>query len=281
MPLLEKVATRFRGDAEAKGLTLRVVKTSLWASTDPRALERVLSNLVANAVRYTERGRVVVGVRRRASRVALLVGDTGVGIAPRHQRKIFEAFYQSSNPDRDRRKGFGLGLAIVERLALALGSHVEVVSELGRGSLFSVLLERSEPMPESVAISSDLGGPPSSLRVLLVEDDPLVRDATVRTLVGWSIPIEACATESEAMAILASRPHDRWHVLVDYRLADGGSGLSVVDALLAAEPRPLAVSLLTAEADATLVAEAASRGIPLLVKPLKPIRLRALLAASR
>lgn len=281
MPLLEKVATRFRAAAEAKGLALRVARTSLWVNTDPGALERILSNLVANAVRYTATGRVVIGVRRRGERCLLIVGDTGAGIAHRHQRKIFDAFYQTGNPERDRSRGFGLGLAIVERLCRAVGSQVEVSSVVGRGTLFSVDLERAEPMPESNAISSDFGGPPSSLRVLLVEDDPLVRDATMRTLQGWSIHVEACATPEEALSRLAARPLDRWHVLVDARLAGGAAGLSLVDAIRAESQRPVAVSILTGEADATLVAEAASRGLPLLVKPLKPLRLRALLSSSR
>lgn len=281
MPLLEKVATRFRAAAEAKGLALRVAQTSLWANTDPGALERILSNLVANAVRYTARGRVVIGVRRRGDRCVLLVGDTGVGIAHRHQRKIFEAFYQTGNPERDRSRGFGLGLAIVERLCRAVGAQVEIASVVGRGTLFSVALARTEAMPESSAISSDFGGPPSSLRVLLVEDDPLVRDATVRTLQGWNIHVEACATTAEALARLAARPLDRWHVLVDARLAGGSDGLSLVDSLRAESQRPVAVSIITGEADAELVAAAASRGLPLLVKPLKPIRLRALLSSSR
>jgi two-component system, sensor histidine kinase len=279
MPLLDRVATRFRGEAEAKGLRLRIARTSLWAFTDPSALERILANLVSNAVRYTERGRVFVGIRRRGGDCVLLVGDTGVGISPRRQAKMFDALYQGGNPERDRAKGFGLGLAIADRLARALGTSIHVRSVVGRGTLFEVPLPRTDAQPESLAVSSDLVGPPSSLRVLLIEDDADVREATRRTLEGWNILVEVCATGSEAVTCLERAPLDRWHVLVDYRLGGEETGFEIIDQLRARAPRTVTISMITGEADATITAEAAAREVPVLVKPLKPMRLRALLGA--
>jgi two-component system, sensor histidine kinase len=279
MPLLERVATRFRGEAEAKGLRLRIARTSLWAFTDPSALERIIANLVSNAVRYTERGRVFVGVRRRGGTCVLLVGDTGVGISPRRQAKIFDALYQGGNPERDRAKGFGLGLAIADRLARALGTSIQVRSIVGRGTLFEVPLPRSEAQPDSLAVSSDLVGPPSSLRVLLIEDDADVREATRRTLEGWNILVDVCATGAEAVSCLDRAPLDRWHVLVDYRLGGEETGFEIIDKLRAAAPKSVMISMITGEVDETVTAEAAAREVPVLVKPLKPMRLRALLGA--
>ncbi|TWO72215.1 hypothetical protein FN976_05775 [Caenimonas sedimenti] len=141
--VLAEVSTAFAGPAREKGLELRVrLPSALWVDTDPVVLRRVLSNLVANALRYTPKGRVLVGCRRRAGAVEIQVLDTGIGIAPDETAKVFGEFYQPSNVARGEEHGMGLGLAIVQRLATLLGAVVQVRSVPGRGSVFSVRLPR-------------------------------------------------------------------------------------------------------------------------------------------
>lgn len=149
--LLTEVHTAFAGPAQAKGLRFKVVVPhSLWVDTDPLLLQRVLSNLVANALRYTEHGSILVGCRPQGKLVAFQVLDTGIGIATQESSKIFGEFYQVADVAREREHGMGLGLAIVQRLVLLLGGQVRVQSTLGKGSVFSVLLPRADAVPDLI-----------------------------------------------------------------------------------------------------------------------------------
>ena len=147
--LLAEVQAAFAGPAQAKGLRFKVVVPHrLWVDTDPLLLQRVLSNLVANALRYTEHGSILVGCRPHGKLLAFQVLDTGIGIATQESSKIFDEFYQVADVAREREHGMGLGLAIVQRLVLLLGGQVRVQSTLGRGSVFSVFLPRADASPE-------------------------------------------------------------------------------------------------------------------------------------
>ncbi|MGF7173747.1 ATP-binding protein [Azospirillum doebereinerae] len=143
-PLLDQLEAEFAGLAEAKGLRLRAVPTGVTVRSDPALLERIVRNLIANAIRYTEEGGVLVGCRRRGGRLWIEVYDTGRGIAETDRRRIFEEFVQLDRPDRDRSEGIGLGLAIVERLARLLGHPVAVRSVEGKGTVFSVCVPEAE-----------------------------------------------------------------------------------------------------------------------------------------
>ncbi|PWC39538.1 sensor histidine kinase [Azospirillum sp. TSO35-2] len=143
-PLLDQLEAEFGAQAEAKGLRLRAVPTNAVVRSDPALLERIVRNLIANAIRYTEAGGVLVGCRTRGDRLWIEVYDTGRGIAEPDRRRIFEEFVQLDRPDRDRSEGIGLGLAIVERLARLLGHPVMVRSVEGRGTVFAVGVPRVE-----------------------------------------------------------------------------------------------------------------------------------------
>jgi signal transduction histidine kinase len=281
MPLRKLIAqavVQFTPEAQRKGIDLRAAQTSLWVRTDEAALGRILGNLVANAIRYTESGKVLIGVRRRRNGCALVVADSGIGIAPEHQGRVFADFYQVNNPGRDRHQGFGLGLATVRRLCDSLRTQIELRSKLGRGSMFSVELECVEAEME-LARTEEPGAPSANLHVLLVEDDALVSDAMQKMLADWDMSMRTCATGDEALAILNASPRHRWHVLLDYRLAGDENGLDIADRLRAScDPVP-AISLITGEADPAVFERAATLGIVVLSKPVKPIRLRGLLAA--
>ena len=145
-PLFSRMRLEFEPQARAKGLELRVHRCSGFAKSDPALVERILRNLISNAIRYTDQGRVVVGCRRHHGSLRVSVYDTGIGIAPHEQSLVFEAFYQVGNRARDRSKGLGLGLAIVERLARLLQTPLTLRSRPGHGSLFAFDLQRAEPV---------------------------------------------------------------------------------------------------------------------------------------
>ena len=144
--LLERLTTAFAPSAAEKGLRLRVVPSRLYVRSDPVLLERILLNLAANALRYTQRGGVLIGCRRRGTRVRIEVWDTGIGIAPEQRQAIFQEFYQAADA-QGTGQGLGLGLAIAARLAALLGSRIEVASRLGQGSVFSVEVHAGSRRP--------------------------------------------------------------------------------------------------------------------------------------
>lgn len=279
--VIRQVAAQFAPEAMRKSLALRSVATSLCTEADTTILARILGNLVSNAIRYTERGSVLIGVRRRGtSRCELVVADTGIGIAPENQQKIFEDFYQVDNPGRDRGRGYGLGLAIVRRLCENRGYEIRVRSTPGRGSLFSVSLPTVHPSAATApATEAEIAADAQNLHVLFVEDDAIVRDAMQRMLRSWNMAVHACGTGDQALAILRSMTDKRWHVLLDYRLAEGENGLDIAQRIRATfDPAPR-ITMMTGDTDPDMHKAAAEQGVIVLSKPVRPIRLRAALTA--
>jgi len=279
-PIIDKVLVQLRPAAEAKGLRLRAARTHALLHADAAIVERILGNLVSNAIRYTERGQVLVGVRRRAGHAVLTVIDTGIGMAANEQARIFEDFFQAHNPERQRDKGYGLGLSTVHRLCAALHYRIEVHSQPGHGSRFAVSfpLDSGTSLTESQEPVHTLDG---DLHVLFVEDDPLVRDAMNRMLKDWGVHVSMCACGDEALSILSQALDRRWHVLLDQQLADNETGLQVADRIRTIIGEEPTITLVTGEVDPAVDLGAAERGIEVLRKPLKPIRLRALLQARQ
>lgn len=273
-PLLERLADEFAPAAEAKGLRFRVAPSSLWTESDPTLLGRCLLNLVANAVRYTREGGVVVGCRRRGGEAEIVVADSGIGIAAADQARIFEEFYQAGSPQRDRAQGLGLGLAIVERVARLLGHAIVVKSQVGRGSTFGVRVPIVPPRPgESAPAAPETGAELAGLRVLVVDDEPDVRAALDGLLQRWGCSVETAASGGEALAAGRASPD---LVLCDLRLGDDESGFDVLDRLKARWGKSLHGIIVTADASPERIADAHARGYPLLHKPVRPAKLRAL-----
>ena len=142
-PLLQRISDEFAGEAQRKGLRLTLCPCSAFVASDPVLLERILRNIVSNAVRYTDQGRILVGCRR-GPRLSVQVWDTGRGIAQADRERVFQEFYQVDNFERDRAKGLGLGLAIVRRLTLLLDHPLELRSQIGRGSVFKLSLPTAQ-----------------------------------------------------------------------------------------------------------------------------------------
>jgi signal transduction histidine kinase/CheY-like chemotaxis protein len=278
-PLFDRLETGFVGEAVAKGLQLRFVPTTLAVNSDPILLERVLTNLVSNALRYTHRGGVLVGARRRGARVRVQVWDTGAGIAEDQRALIFDEFYQIGNPGRDRRQGLGLGLAIVRRLTVLLDHPLSVRSIAGRGSCFEVTLPVADGPVD--ATSREEGAPPASVlgvaRALVIDDDPDICEATRRLLAGWGVEVRIAVGPEEAIACVREgfAPDV---VLADLRLGHAVDGIGVVEQLRARLGRVPAL-LISGDTGARELARVKESGLLLLTKPVAPARLRSALHA--
>ena len=278
--LFDRLERAFHMDAVERDLRLRFVPTKLVVRTDPMLLERILVNLVSNALRYTQQGGVVVGARRRGERVAVEVWDSGVGIAPDKQALVFEEFYQVDNPGRDRRRGLGLGLAIVRRLSRLLDVPVSLRSVPGRGTCFRVDVAKSdqpaEPLAEQPAIAEDaaLRGVP----VLIVDDDVMVRQGTAAVLRQWQAEVRTAASSQEASFALDDGFSPQL-LIVDLRLGEADDGIAVIDALRRKLPSEVPALLISGDTGASELTRVRASGIPLLTKPVAPAKLRSMLLA--
>lgn len=278
--LFETLSNRFTPQAEARGLRLRFRPSSAWIESDPVLIERILGNLIANALKYTESGGVLVASRARGGRVRLQVVDTGLGIATEEQTRVFEEFFQIANPERDRAKGLGLGLSIVKRTADLLGHPLTLRSRIGRGSTFSLevpaSIARFEPpaRPRDHA-SADLSG----LFVLVIDDEDGIRSAMQIALESASANVVSAASGRDAISRLAKHLRDPDVILSDYRLRDHETGLDAIDVVRRALGAEIPAAIVTGDLATEDLARIRARGIGLAHKPLSATRLRALVRA--
>lgn len=277
--LLERLVDSFAPAASHKALALRVVPTRLAVRADAVLVERILINLLSNAVRYTERGGIVVGCRRRAGRVRIEVWDSGIGIAPAQHDAVFQEFYQIGNRERDRQRGLGLGLAIAARLAHLLESRIELASRPGNGSVFAFELPRSDVVTNAAVdnmapvVSDRLSG----ASVWVVDDDPLVRDVMDTLLAQWGCKTTTAACGDDALAELARVERTPDAILCDYRLPGSETGIETIQRLRCACETQIPAVLITGDTAPDRLREAKQCGLPLLQKPVRPAKLRAML----
>ena len=275
-PLLQGLVALHQPQARAKGLDLRLeAPAGLWVRSDEHHLRRVLDNLLSNAVRYTERGHVVLRVRPLGWALCLDVQDSGIGIAADELSRVFEEFYQVGNPGRDARRGHGLGLAIVKRLSDLLALDLRVTSEPGQGSCFSLTLTAAPAgprLPDPILDDSPLTGQ----RVLCIEDDPLQSQALAQLLGQWGCDVRVAASSQAAHAEL-DRGFVPQAVITDLRLADGDDGCRTAWALRQRTEAALPVLLVTGDVGSRWACEAAQSGLTVMAKPVKPAQLRAFL----
>jgi signal transduction histidine kinase/CheY-like chemotaxis protein len=276
--LFDRLAFEYAAIAQRKGLGLHVMKTSACVRSDPTLLARILRNLVANAVRYTERGRVTVGCRRHGDSVSIEVWDTGPGVPPDKCAEIFEEFTQLGNPERDRRKGLGLGLAIVERLAKLLGHGVLLRSRVGKGSMFAVTVARGRLDEQTLLEPSRQITAHFDLRgrlVLLIQGDLTVREELTELLRGWSCEVVVAGSLSETMTILGGLPRAPDLIVAEHdALSDAGT--AVVELLR--NEFNFEVPALLVGAGAHVGAPGDARGaVPVLYRPFNAGRLRTLM----
>jgi CheY-like chemotaxis protein/anti-sigma regulatory factor (Ser/Thr protein kinase) len=275
--LLDRIRSAFTAQAEAKGLKLLVVPSRMLLHSDPLLLERIIFNLVSNALRYTARGGVVVGCRWRAGRVCIEVWDSGCGIAAEQQREVFQEFVQLHNPERDRDKGLGLGLAIVERLAQLLACTLSLRSQPGRGSVFGLQVPRAAA-GAVVEEQREVGRATLSGRlrgvVAVVDDDEAILTGMHTLLSGWGLTVVTARGSAELITQLAAAPDV---LLCDFRLRDGVTGLDVIATVQQHFNQRIVVVLITGDTASDAVRDIKASGYPLLHKPLRPAKLRTLL----
>ncbi|MBP2232129.1 signal transduction histidine kinase/CheY-like chemotaxis protein [Azospirillum agricola] len=270
--IFERLDAEYRLRAAEKGIGFRSVPNSLTLCADPALLERIIRNLVENALRYTDSGRILLGCRRGPSGLRIQVFDTGIGIPPEHLERIFHEFYQVSNPARDRGKGLGLGLAIVDRLARLLGYRVHVASWPGKGSCFTLEIGdlMAPPLEAEMAVSADPVAPdPSGGTALVIDDDPLVREGLSLLIEGFGWRVLAADGASGALRVLAESGRLPDLVIADYRLADHETGLDVIRAVESAMAgRPPLCVVLTGDTAPERIADAEASGYRILHKPI-------------
>lgn len=284
-PLLLALTDEFKSEGLAKGLSLRCRVGDVWIRSDPLLLERILRNLLANAVRDTIRGGIVVACRRRGAMLRIEVWDSGIGIADAQHGAVLNEFYPIANRQRDADQGLGLGLAIVRRLGALLGHPIELRSRLGRGSVFRVsvpLATVPEQLPDAdPAVDAQAALPPSwpERRVLVVEDDARARDALVSCLATWGCQVVACASAAAVRVALETIPAAPDVLVTDWRLPGGEDGLDVVRLVHQRFCAALPAILIAGDAldDARRLAR--EYGVVLLHKPVRPAALRAALGA--
>jgi signal transduction histidine kinase len=276
--LLKRIDSTFADAAREKGLSFRLVSSSSWVRSDFILLERIVLNLVSNAVRYTPTGRVVVGCRRRGETVHIEVWDSGPGIPEDQRRNIFGEFYRLAG--RNAPGGLGLGLAIVDRLCRLLDHPIELTSIVGMGSRFSVSAPAAAAqakLAEPQAAAAPAIDISSGKVVIVIDDDALVLDGMGGMMRNWGCRVVSAATPGAALAGLArgERPD---LIISDYRLANGESGIAAIAELRQAFGAPVPAFLISADTAPERMREAQESGHHLLHKPVRPMKLRAMLS---
>lgn len=276
--MLRQLVEQYADMAARRGLRLHVHAGPIQVRSSRRLLRRVMQNFLANALRYTRNGGIVVGARMRGTSVELQVWDTGPGIPPQHLAQIYDEFQRYEQPFDWDGRGLGLGLSICQRIALLLGHTLDARSRVGAGSMFSISVPgwRTDAAPRAAATPRTPAAALDGLKVLCLDNDVDILDGMQALLERWGAITVRAVTLDEALARLDQEPDV---FLVDYHLHDRKDGLDCVDALRAVLPHA-AGALLTADGSESLKRESRARGYPVLTKPVRPASLRAFLAAA-
>jgi signal transduction histidine kinase/ActR/RegA family two-component response regulator len=278
-PLFARVDAAFAEVAATRGLRLRVVASHAWVDSDPLLLERILFNLVSNALRYTERGGAVLGVRRRGPFVAIDVCDSGVGISATERERIFDEFYQIDAAKRHGKQGMGLGLAIIRRLAALLHHEVAFDSVSGRGSRFSIMVPRAMPddavqssSPALASSSPTFGG-----ALIAVIDDDLTVVEAMRAWLAQSGAVVVGAGSGKDM-LTALGEHGRYPDLIvaDYRLGGGALGTDAVALLRHELGLHIPAMLISGDSSTEAISAMRQASLHVLLKPVLPQELHLL-----
>lgn len=279
--LLGALATEYAALARERGLRLIVVPCRAVIRSDIRLLRRVVQNFLSNALRYTARGRVLIGCRRGRDGLRIEVWDSGPGIPDEKLGEIFQEFRRLDAPQHDdRQRGIGLGLAIVDRVAGMLGHEITVRSWVGWGSCFAVQVpvgNHPAPLAGDGAAGRVLGSALAGRRVLVLDNEPSVVAGMTALLSGWGCRVRGATTRLQARAALATDPTPPELLIADYHLDDGALGLDVIAELRAALPVPVPAILITADHSTELPEAAENAACMLLNKPVRPAQLRALM----
>jgi signal transduction histidine kinase/CheY-like chemotaxis protein len=276
-PLLRRIENMFASDARAKSLRLRILRSNAWVRSDRVLLERILLNLVSNAVRYTEHGGIIVGCRHRGNALRIEVWDSGIGIPEDQRQNIFGEFYQVAGTQAGG-PGLGLGLAIVDRLCRLLEHPLELASTPGNGSRFSITVPRAPAQVEPAEAPNPLRAmmqPFTGKFVVVIDDDRLVLDGVCGLLRGWGCHVTASTSSGAALASLYELQQKPDLIISDHHFTHGENGIAVIERLRHTFNAPIPALLVTGDISIERKQEAEVGGFELLQKPVPPITLRA------
>jgi two-component system, sensor histidine kinase len=267
-------------EAQAKGLQLECTVGDAVVYSDPALLEQVLRNFISNAIRYTQTGSVIVGCRTEGKTLHVDVEDTGIGIPAEQHAEIFKEFHQLDNPERDRAKGLGLGLAIVERIARLLHHPIEVRSAPGAGSRFSIAVplgDAASAVTEQVEAVVTFGAELEGLCAVVIDDESSIRDGMGMLLERWGCRVVLAASAEEAAQALRESECMPDVILADYRLRNERTGLQAIECLRHEFGQHVPGLIVTGDTAAERLREAKQRGYELVHKPVYPAALRTFL----
>ncbi|MGA7178339.1 MAG: hybrid sensor histidine kinase/response regulator [Thiobacillaceae bacterium] len=276
--LLERLKKQFAPQATEKGLKFRVLPCGCTLYSDPILLERIILNLVSNAIRYTDRGGILVGCRRRGKNLLIQVWDSGQGIPDEQQETVFQEFFQLNNPERDRSKGLGLGLAIVARLAILLDLPISLSSRHGRGTVFGIQVPLGSALLAEQKVQPHVE--PSALGInlaVLIDDEDAILRAMEELFDSWNIDLVATRSLEEAIQVLNETGRAPDIIMSDYRLPGNTDGLKVLAAMRHRYGATLPAIILTGDTSPESIQIFNQAGFTVLHKPLRPARLRSLL----
>jgi two-component system CheB/CheR fusion protein len=278
--LLERLYLAFKHHSREKGLSLHLVPSTAIVRSDPVLLENIVRNLLSNAIRYTDKGKVLLGCRRRGPKLRIEVWDTGIGIPKAQVNRIFEEFYQLDNPARDRSKGLGLGLAIVERSARLLGHHVAVRSFRGKGSVFAVevpmgkVVDQHDNMQHGNLVSENEYQPAS---IVLIDDERVVLEAMQCFLEFEGFKVYTASNADEASHKIQALEVAPDLIIADYRLPQAKTGIELVRHIRELLDFDVPGIILTGDVSPTITREAQANRLQVLHKPANPEGLLALI----
>ena len=282
--LLDRIVATFAPAAQSKGLQLRIRPSAASIHSDRLLLDRIVGNLVANAIRYTSHGGVLVGCRERAGTLSIEVWDTGSGIPQERLGDIFEEFVQLERATQGRDRGAGLGLAIAKRIAHLLGQEIHVASHVGRGSCFRVEVPLAPSLSLMGSSASTCGSAATAdvrgAFVAFIDDEPAVRDAMRDTLERWGCHVVVADSASKALRQLSAHLRLPDVLISDYRLVQPETGLEAIRTIRAALGSKIPAAIISGERCAGIAKASADDGIVVLPKPIQSRDLRSLIASG-
>jgi signal transduction histidine kinase/CheY-like chemotaxis protein len=276
-PLLARLALDYQPQAAAKGIGWQCHASAAVVYSDPNLLETILRNLLSNAIRYTDHGKIMVGCREGHNDFSIEIADTGIGIAPEHQREVFVEFVQLHNPERDRNEGLGLGLAIVDRLSRLLEHPLELISSPGEGTTFRLTMAAGNPALLGSPVQPGHRAPEQATAsglVVVIDDEKAVREAMTALLGSWEYRVLAVGSADEALEALTEQPAA---IIADYRLREHQTGDEAIRRIHAAWDQAIPAMIVTGDTAPERLRLATQSGIALRHKPVSPSRLRAFL----
>ena len=277
--ILDDLNQQFINMADEKSLQLTFQKSPQYINGDPILLQRILSNLISNAINYTHKGEINISVSENDNNISIHVSDTGTGLEEIEQERIFEEFYQLDNPERDKNKGIGLGLSIVNRLCILMNIPIQLQSKKGRGSCFSITLPQCEPparieQAKKITPHCHL----NSKKILVIEDELSIREGLKELLQQWHCEVMITESEEDACYNIEATKFAPDLIIADYRLRDNKTGVQAVNKVkLILSNNNIPAIIISGDTEPARLKEVALSGYELLHKPVKPAQLRMLM----